>query len=290
MLAPAPENSLDTLYMQKIFLAAASFAVLTLATSANAQTGDWTGAYVGVAAGYADRAESSRESVGFDTNLDGRFGDTVNTAAAANAFSPGFCGGRFNTNAAPGGCRKDDNNDVEISLRGGYDVQFGSFVLGGVIEYSRLELQDSVTAFSVTPAAYTFTRKLDSMFAIRARGGYAMEDNLFYVTGGYAKGNMKHSFRTTNTVNAFPQSGGGDADGYQLGLGYERKLTPNWTLGAEFLRTSFDDEDYGVRATNNGTTAATNAFLLVNTGGTGFRRTDDDFEFNSYRVTASYRF
>ena len=73
-------------------------------------------------------------------------------------------------------------------------------------------------------------------------------------------------------------------------MGFERKLTPNWTLGGEFLRTSFKDDNYSVRATNNGTTAATNAFLLVNTGGTGFRRTDDDFEFNSYRVTASYRF
>lgn len=276
--------------MQKTFLAAASFTVLALATSANAQTGDWSGPYVGVAAGYTDRSESTGESVGFDTNLDGRFGDTVNTAAGANAFSPGFCGGSFNTNAAPGGCRKDDKSDVEISLRGGYDWQFGSFVVGGVVEYSRLELQDSVTAFSVTPAAYNFTRKLDSMFAVRARGGYAMGDNLVYVTGGYATGNMKHSFRTTNTVNAFPQSGGGDAKGYQLGAGFERKLTPNWTLGAEYLRTSLKDDDYGVRATNNGTTVATNAFLLVNTGGTGFRRTDDNFEFNSFRVTASYRF
>lgn len=276
--------------MQKTLFATASLAILAFTGSANAQTGDWSGAYVGVAAGYADRSESSSESIGFDTNLDGRFGDTVNTAAAANAFSPGFCGGSFNTNAAGGGCRKDDNSDVEISLRGGYDWQFGSWVVGGVVEYSRLELQDSVTAFSVTPAAYAFTRKLDSMFAVRARGGYAFDDNLVYVTGGYAMGNMKHSFRTTNTVNAFPPSGGGDAKGYQLGFGYERKLTPNWTVGAEALRTSLNDDDYGVRATNNGTTAATNAFLLVNTGGTGFRRTDDDFEFNSFRVTASYRF
>lgn len=276
--------------MMKPYLAAASLAVIALAGSASAQTGDWTGAYVGISAGYADRSESSGERLTFDTNLDQRFGDTVNTAAAVNAFSPGFCGGSFNTNAAPGGCRKDDSNDVEISLRGGYDMQFGSFVVGGVVEYSRLELQDSVTGFTVTPAAYAFNRKLDSVLAVRARGGYAMGDNLIYATGGYARGNVKHSFQTTNMVNAFPQSGGGDLDGYQIGVGFERKLTPNWTLGAEFLRTSFDDEDYGVRATNNGTTAATNAFLLVNTGGTGFRRTDDDFEFNSYRVTASYRF
>ena len=95
--------------MTKTYLAAASLAVIAMAGSANAQTRDWTGAYVGIAAGYADRAESSGESLTFDTNLDGRFGDTVNTAAAVNAFSPGFCGGSFNTNAAPGGCREDDD-------------------------------------------------------------------------------------------------------------------------------------------------------------------------------------
>ncbi len=276
--------------MKMTHLAAASIAVLALAGSAQAQEGNWTGAYVGVSAGYADRAESSGESIGFDTNLDGQYGDTVRTAAGADAFSTGFCGGLFNTNAAPGGCRKDDDTDVEISLRGGYDWQIGSWVVGGVVEYSRLELQDSVTAFSTTPAAYNFTRKLDSVLAVRARGGYAMGDSLLYVTGGYARGNMKHSFRTTNTVNAFPADGGGDANGYQLGFGYERKLTPNWTLGLEYLRTSLKDDDYGVRASNSGTTAATNPFLLVNTAGTGFLRTDDDFEFNSFRVTASYRF
>lgn len=276
--------------MQKTYLAAASFAVLALAGSAQAQTGDWSGAYVGVSAGYADRAESSGESIGFDTNLDGAYGDTVRTAAGVDAFSTGFCGGSFNTNAAPGGCRKDDDTDVELSVRGGYDWQFGSWVVGGVVEYSRLELQDSVTAFSITPAAYNFTRKLNDVFAVRARGGYAMGDNLFYATGGYARGNMKHSFRTTNTVNAFPATGSGDVDGYQLGVGYERKLTPNWTLGAEFLRTSFKDNDFGVRAANAGATAATNPFLLVNTSGTDFRRTDDNFQFNSFRVTASYRF
>ncbi|MBL8771021.1 MAG: outer membrane beta-barrel protein [Phenylobacterium sp.] len=274
--------------MRTLLLATAS-ALLMTAGAAQAQ--DWTGFYVGATVGYADRSESSGESVLFDTNLDGTFGDTVRTAAGADAFSTGFCGGSFNTNAAPGGCRKDDNDDYELSIRAGYDYQFaGNWVVGGVIEYSELQLQDAVTAFSITPAAYNFTRKLTDTLAVRARGGYAMGDSLFYVTGGYAQGDVEHSFRTTNTVNAFPERGGGKAKGYQLGLGYERKITQNVTLGVEFLRTSLDDDDYGVRAANNGTTAATNPFLLVNTAGTDFLRSDDDFEYNSFRVTAGWRF
>jgi outer membrane immunogenic protein len=276
--------------MQKTLFAAASLAALITAGTATAQDASWTGAYVGVAAGYADRSESSGESIGFDTNLDGGYSDTVNTAAGANAFSPGFCGGAYNTNAAAGLCRKDDKNDVELSVRGGYDYQFGSWVLGAVAEYSRVQLQDSVTAFSTTPASYAFTRKLNDVMAIRARGGYAFGDNLLYATGGFARANIKHSFNTTNTANRFTTDGDSDVNGYQLGLGVEHKLTPNWTLGAEYLRSSFKDDDYTVRAGNTGATAATNPFLLVNGSGTDFRRTDDDFGYNSFRVTASYRF
>jgi len=276
--------------MKTTLLAAAALSALAFATTAGAQPADWTGPYVGASVGYADRSESKGETIGFDTNLDGTYGDTVRNAAGADAFSTGFCPGSFNTNAAPGGCRKDDKTDVELSLRGGYDYQIGQFVVGGVIEYSHLELQDAVTAFSITPAAYNFTRKLNDLWAFRARGGYAFGDSLIYATGGYAMGNMKHSFTTTNTVNAFPLRGGGDAKGYQLGVGFEHKLTPNISVGAEFLRTSLDDDDFSTRATNNGTTAATNPFLLVNTGGTDFLRTDDDFEFNSFKATVSYRF
>jgi opacity protein-like surface antigen len=275
--------------MRTLLLATASTALLAFAGAAQAQ--DWTGFYVGATAGFADRSESSGETIGFDTNLDGRYTDTVNTAAGANAFSPGFCGGSNITNAAPGGCKKDDNTDTEFSIRAGYDYQFaGGWVVGGVIEYSQTQLSDAVTAFSTTPAAYTFTRKLKDTWAARARGGYAVGDNLFYVTGGYAEGSVKHSFNTTNTVNAFPRSGGGNAKGYQLGAGYERKIMPNVSLGLEFLRTSLKDDDFGVRATNSGTTAATNPFLLVNTSGTGFLRTDDDIEYNSFRATVAWRF
>lgn len=274
--------------MRKLLLATASLTLL--AGAAQAQDTSWTGAYVGVAAGLADRKESGNETIGFDTNLDGSYGDTVRTGAGADAFSPGFCGGSFSTNAAGGGCRKDDDTDIEMGVRLGYDYQMGAFVIGGLVEYSQVQLNDAVTAFSTTPAGYAFNRKLNDLWAVRARGGYAMGDNLFYATGGYAQGNTQHSFTTTNGVNSFTRDGGGDANGYQLGLGYERKLTPNLTLGVEWLRTNLEDDDFTVRAGNSGTTPATNPFLLVNTAGTDFQRTSDKFKFDSYRVTASYRF
>jgi opacity protein-like surface antigen len=278
--------------MQKILLGAVSAAALMMAGAASAaEEGTWTGLYIGITAGMADRSEGGGETILFDTNLDGQYGDTVRTAAGADAFSPGFCGGPFNTNAAPGGCRSDDDTDAEIGVRIGYDYQLlGNWVLGGVFEYSQLELNDAVTAFSTTPAAYSFNRKLTSTFALRARGGYAYENFLFYVTGGYAQGNVRHSFSTTNTVNSFPLSGGGDAKGYQIGAGGEYKILENVSIGAEFLHTNLDDDDFGTRAINNGTTAPTNPFLLVNTGGTGFLRSWGHIKYNAFRETLNYRF
>ena len=275
--------------MRKLLLA--TVALSLAAGAAQAQTAsDWTGAYVGVHAGYADRKERPSETIGFDTNLDGVYGDTVRTGAGADAFSPGFCGGLYSTNAAAGGCRGDDDTDVELGARLGYDYQIGSFVVGGLAEYSRLELQDGVTAFSTTPAGYAFTRKLTDMMAVRARGGYAFGPNLVYATGGFARANTKHTFNTTNTANSFVTDGGGDAKGYQVGLGYERKLTENVTLGVEWIRTDLKDDDFTVRAGNSGATPATNPFLLVNPAGTNFLRSSDDFKIDSFRVTAAYRF
>ena len=168
-------------HMKSLNLAIAATLALA-AGAAHAEDANWTGFHVGVVGGYAVRSESSGESIGFDTNLDGKFDNTVNNAAGANAFSTGFCGGAFNTNAAPGGCRGDDKSDIEIGVRAGYDYQFaGNWVVGGVVEYTQLQLQDAVTAFSITPAAYTFTRKLRDTIAIRARAGYALGDNQLYI-------------------------------------------------------------------------------------------------------------
>ena len=115
--------------MKTMLMAATALTLAAAAGAAQAQTGDWSGPYVGASIGYADRSESGSETILFDTNLDGTFGDTVRTAAGADAFSTGFCGGSFNTNAAPGGCRDDDDTDVEWSVRGGWDLQFGQWVV-----------------------------------------------------------------------------------------------------------------------------------------------------------------
>ena len=272
--------------MTKLLATTAALALMA-GGAAHAQEADWSGLYVGAHAGITSNDSSDDETLGFDTNLDGVFTDTVRTAAGANAFSPGFCGGAATSSLPGSGCKEDDEG-FEFGARLGYDWQFGGFVMGPVVELSRTNVKDSVAGFSTTPAQYTFERKLKGLAALRLRGGYAFGDNLLYATGGVAQGDVQHSFTTTNTANTFVQRGDDTATGYQFGGGYERKLTPDVTLGLEYLYTNLDDDDFVVRS--QGPAAANNPFLLVNASGTDLRRSEDELKFHSFRITASYRF
>lgn len=260
-------------------------AAVAMCGAAHAQ--DWQGAYIGGQAGYVFQPDDDGETILFDTDLDGTFGDTVNTTAPANAFSPGFCGGAANGATPAAGCSSDDDAG-EYGLRAGYDWQFGNWVLGAVGEVSWTDVEDSVSAFSTTPAFYTMTREANWIAAARARGGYAFGNLLFYGTGGFAWADIDHSFTTSNGVNTFTESGDDEVTGYQLGGGVEWNVSPQWRLGAEYIYTNLDDDDYRVRA--SGPAPATNPFILVNPDGTDFRRSDDEFDFDSLRLTVSYRF
>ncbi|UDF04549.1 outer membrane protein [Asticcacaulis sp. AND118] len=259
-----------------------------LAWPAAAQT--WSGPYGGVHIGAAKPAEKSDERLIFDTNQDGNYGDTVNTAAPANAFSPGFCDGSPRGNNAGAGCN-DDGDGYDIGLRAGYDWQAGNIVYGLLGEWSAVDIEDSVTGFSTTPAAYHFKRSPDVVSALRGRLGYGTDNWLAYGTAGVAWTRMDRDFRTTNAANSFTPRGGDDenAMGYQAGLGLERRMNDAWSLGVEYLYTSFEDEDYTVRV-GPGTAPASNPFLIVNATGTDMRRDEDKFDYHSVRLVANFRF
>jgi hypothetical protein len=173
--------------------------MLGVAISANAQT--WTGAYAGGSVGRAVKRGKS-ETVRFDTNLDGRFGDTVRTAAGVDAFSPGFCPGLAVARTPGDGCTDDDNN-FDFGGHFGYDLQFGAFVVGGLADISRADAVDHVTAFSTTPAFYAFTRELKMVAGFRGRFGVGNSHVVFYGTGGAARGSIDQTFTTSNAVNTF---------------------------------------------------------------------------------------
>jgi outer membrane immunogenic protein len=266
------------------------------AGSAGAQ--DWRGPYVGGSLGAGLQRRDATETVKFDTNLDGAFTDTVRTAAGADAFSPGFCGGLAVNATAAGGC-SSDSDGMDVGGRAGYDWQRGRFVFGGLVDISRTDVTDSVTAFSTTPAFYSFTRKVNYVTGLRARVGVGNARVLAYATGGGAWGNIEQVFTTSNSVNTFvpaDDSGSGGDDeksgknvwGYQAGGGVEFKIGAGWSLTGEYLFTSLDNrKDSTIRA--RGPAPATNPFILVNASGTDLQRSEK-FEFQAVRAVLSYRF
>lgn len=265
--------------------------VVALATPAFAQSDDapFNGAYVGLSIGGSFQNSDSRSSILFDRNLDGTLGDTVTTSAGANAFSPGFCGGAARTNAAAGGCR-GDKDGVDYNVRAGFDKQIGNLVLGGLVEFGKAEIRDSVSAFSVTPASYTLTRKIKYGGRIAARAGYALGKTLVYGTGGFSFARINNSFATTNVVNRFTPNGDSGAAGYNLGGGIQRKLTSRIAIGLEYLYTDLNDDNFRLRVGPGPATPATNAFILGNPAGTDFARSDDHFRYQSVRATLTFGF
>lgn len=268
-----------------------ALAAALAATPAFAQSTDgWTGGYVGGFAGGVMDPDDSNDRFLFDTNLDGNFNDTVRTAMGADAFSPGSCDGVAQGPTPGAGCM-GNNGGADWGVRAGYDWQVGTWVFGVVGEYGMNDARDAVTSFSTTPASYTMLRKVDGMAALRARAGIAFGPdmtNLAYATAGYARASIENSFTTSNGVNTFTDNGDGDASGAQFGVGYERRFNDTWSVGVEYLMTRLSDDEYRVRA--SGPAPATNPFITTNPAGTDFRRSDDDFDLDSVRVTVSYRF
>lgn len=267
----------------KTLLLAATASLALAAGGAQAQDYDtnFAGLYVGAHLGGSVPENHKDETVRFDRDLDGTYGGTADTFAN---FSPGFSGGAANGTTQNAGVDSDDES-VPAGIRLGYDAQYGRLVLGVVGEAEVNKISDSVSAYSTTPASYTFTRELESVAAIRARVGYVWNRYLPYLTAGVAKADVNHTFTTSNVTNTFTDRDGGSLDGYQLGAGVETKIG-NVSVGVEYIYTNLDDQDYTVRASGG---AVGGPFTLVNATGTDLRRSED-FDYHALRGTVAMRF
>ncbi|MBE1526129.1 outer membrane immunogenic protein [Sphingopyxis sp. OAS728] len=248
---------------------------------------DFNGPYISVGGGASLQGSDRGETLTFDTNRDGTYGDPVNTSGGTDAFAPGFCNGAA-TGTANSGCR-NDKDGPEFFGRLGYDRRMGNFVLGAVVEGGHSAARDSVSGFSTTPASYTMSREADYQANARLRAGYTPGGGaLFYVTGGGAYARLDNKFTTSNTANSFADNGKTNGWGYAAGGGAEVMVTNNISVGLEYLYTDIKDKDYVVNV-GAGTAPPTNPFLL-NGGGTDIQRSNAHFRTHSVRGAISYRF
>ena len=256
-------------------------------STARDRSQDFNGPYVSVGGGATLQGSDRGETLVFDTDRDGTYGDQVTTSNGADAFSPGFCNGAA-TGTANVGCR-NDKDGPEFFGRLGLDKRMGNFVVGALIEGGHSVARDSVTGFSTPPASYTMSREADWQASARLRAGYTPGGGaLFYVTGGPAYARLDNRFTTTNTANSFADNGKTNAWGYAAGGGAEVMVTNNIAVGLEYLYTDVKDDDYVVNV-GAGSAPATNPFLL-NGGGTNIQRSDPHFRTHSVRGTLSFRF
>lgn len=110
-----------------------------------------------------------------------------------------------------------DDDGTTYGVHGGYDYDFGDFVLGGELEISGFDLSDGGI-------------DVDSVARAKVRAGYDVGNFLPYVTAGIAQ---------LNTGGAF----NGDDTGAVYGIGLDYAYTDNIRVGGEILQHEFDNFD-----------------------------------------------
>lgn len=108
-----------------------------------------------------------------------------------------------------------DDSEGVYGVYGGYDYDFGQFVVGGELDY---QTGEDIQLGGI---------EVDDVLRAKVRGGYDLGRTLVYGTVGAAQLN-------TNI---------GDDTGIVGGLGVEYKVTEQITVGGEYLAHRFDDFD-----------------------------------------------
>lgn len=154
----------------------------TVAPVAPIETGsDWTGAYVGLQYGQGD----------------------------LDADTPAFTD--FDGTQVPAGSESVDAD--AYGVHGGYLYDLGKYVVGGELDYNRLDLDED--------------QGEGDLWRLRGRAGYDLGRWLPYATLGVA--HLSDDDLSENGVT--------------YGIGVDYKVTEKFTVGAEYNRQSFSDVD-----------------------------------------------
>jgi outer membrane immunogenic protein len=174
---------------------------------------DWTGFYIGVSGGGA---------FGQSTHIDQAtgLGDTIGYNVKG-----GLIGGTV-----------------------GYNWQVSRFVIGFEGDASWVGQYGSNfdDGLAGSPAFTSFTKETWVATA-RGRLGYAVDNLLFYGTGGYAAAGVEAGVKDSNT-GALLASATSTRSGWTAGGGLEWGFAPNWSAKFEWLYMKFDSAAFNTLA------------------------------------------
>jgi outer membrane immunogenic protein len=115
-------------------------------------------------------------------------------------------------------------NGVVGGFQVGYNKQYGTFVLG---------LETDLDLTSIKTTNFGVTDKLPWFGTTRGRVGFLLNPSwLLYATGGVAYGRLEES--------GFGESVKVGGVGWAAGAGVQYALTPQWSIGAEYLHVELD--------------------------------------------------
>jgi outer membrane immunogenic protein len=128
----------------------------------------------------------------------------------------------------------------------GYNWQFGNVVLGLEGDYHWADINGRSAEISAGDGN-TFSTKLSSFGDIKGRLGYAAGSALFFVSGGAAVGNLKHSYDVPGYGS--PYSSSDTRWGWTVGAGAEYMFAQNWSAKVEYNYIDFGKSTLSVENT-----------------------------------------
>lgn len=135
----------------------------------------------------------------------------------------------------------------------GYNWQAGNVVFGLEADGAWADVSASVTGATVVPgfgvATATASSKTDAMGTVRGRIGWAVNQVLFYGTGGYAWIDNKISLSALGITASDSKW----HSGWTVGAGVEAFFAPQWSVKGEYLYRSLAGETYFSGALPSGT-------------------------------------
>lgn len=146
--------------------------------------------------------------------------------AVAGDWTGGYVGAELGFGTFDSNISGDDTGFIG-GLTGGYDYDFGDYVVGVGIDY------DFVDATLDVPAFVPASLEVNGLLRLKARGGYDLGQGLIYATAGYA-----HVY---GDASAGVNSASYDEGGYFVGGGYEHLIGESFSVGGEILYNRFND-------------------------------------------------